>query len=188
MEPATTRPPLLDDITKLIEDRFLEGLVRILERRFKGQGLDVDGAVGDAVEVLVRKADQLKIDDPGAYLYTVAFNRLRRDAKRIEFVDAEIAAGADRGSVEELLDDALRNETFKFLKGVVERWENASLKATALVLLEAAFLGEPLTTEDLADQLLDILGEEVSLPTVRQWKKRSLDRLEAELREHEITD
>jgi hypothetical protein len=114
METATTGPKLLGELTTIVQERFLEGLVRQLEKRFRGQGLDVDGAVGDAVEILVRKADTLKVDDPRAYLYAVAYNKLRRSAKQRAFSPLEDVPEESRGAAfDEVLDEAFRTETFK---------------------------------------------------------------------------
>ena len=62
------------------------------------------------------------------------------------------------------------------------------LDLTECPIIDSTFLGEPLTTEELAEQLEDILGEEIALPTVRKWKQRSLDRLADELRDQGFVD
>lgn len=188
--PTTARPVLLDELTALVLDRhYLEGLVRRLENRFRGQGLDVDGAVGDAIETMTKKAESLQVKDPPAYLYAIAANLLRREAKEhvlfpVDALDdhAHVAARVD------VVDDALRTDVFKYVKSLIERWENKSLRVTALLVMEASFVGEPIPTEELAEQLEEILGEEVSLTTVRKWKERSLDRLADELRDQGFID
>jgi hypothetical protein len=181
----TTQPKLLDELEALTRERFPEGLARRLQHRFRAKGLDADAAVGDAIEIMVKKADTLQVDDPRAYLTAIAFNLLRRAAKQPTLLGLEEREESGDYDIE---DEALRTEVFRYVKGLVERWENKSLQATALVVIDSAFLGEPLTTEELAEQLEDILGEEISLPTVRKWKERSLDRLADELRDQGFVD
>jgi hypothetical protein len=185
MTTPTTRPKLLDELETLTRERFPEGLARRLQHQFRVKGLDADGAVGDAIEIMVKKADTLQVEDARSYLTAVAFNLLRRAANKQTMFSLDERDGVGDDGVE---DEALRKEIFKYVKDLVERWENKSLRATALLVIEGTFLGEPLTTEELAEQLEDILGEEVSLPTVRKWKQRSLDRLAGELREQGFMD
>jgi DNA-directed RNA polymerase specialized sigma24 family protein len=179
------RPKLIDEVEALTRQRFPEGLARRLQHRFRVNGLDADAAVGDAIEIMVKKADTLQVEDPRTYLTAIAFNLLRRAAKQETLLGLD--EREDVGDFE-LEDEALRTEVFKYIKGLVGRWENKNLGATALLVIESAFLGEPLTTEELAEQLEDILGEEISLPTVRKWKQRSRNRLADELRDQGFVD
>lgn len=181
----TTRPKLLNELEALTRERFPEGLARRLQHRFRVKGLDADGAVGDAIEIMVKKADTLQVEDPRAYLTAIAFNLLRRAAKQQTLLGLDERDDVGDDGVE---DEALRTEVFKYVKSLVERWENKSLQATALLVIDSAFLGEPLTTEELTELLEGILGEEISLPTVRKWKQRSLDRLADELRDQGFVD
>lgn len=185
MKTPITRPKLLDQLEVLTRERFPEGLARRLQHRFRASGVDADGAVGDAIEIMVRKADSLQVDDARAYLTAVAFNLLRRATKQQTLLELEGNEDIGGGNVE---DEALRTEVFKYVKGLVQRWENKGLQATALVVIDSAFLGEPLTNEELGEQLEDILGEEISAPTVRKWKQRSLERLADELRDQGFVD
>jgi len=185
MDTPTTRPKLLDQLETLTRERFPEGLARRLQHRFRENGLDADAAVGDAIEIMVKKANTLQVDDPRAYLTAVATNLLRRAANKQTMFSFEERDDVDEESVE---DEALRTEIFKYVKGLVGRWENVRLRATTLLVIDGTFLGVPLTTEELADQLEDILGEESSLPTVRKWKQRGLERLADELRDQGFLD
>jgi DNA-directed RNA polymerase specialized sigma24 family protein len=185
MENPTTRPKLLEQLEALTTERFPEGLAVRLQRKFGVKGLDADAAVGDAIEIMVKKADTLQVEDARAYLTAIATNLLRRASKRQVLLSLDERDDVGDESVE---DEALRTEVFKYVKTLVQRWENASLRETALLIIDAAFLGEILTTEELAALLEDILGEEVSLSTVRKWKERSLDRLAEELRDQGFID
>jgi hypothetical protein len=180
-----TRPKLLDELEALTRARFPEGLARRLQHRFRVKGLDADAAVGDAIEIMVKKADTLCVDDSRAYLTAIAFNLLRRAAKQQTLLGLDERDDVGHDDVE---DEGLRTEVFKYVKSLVEQWENKSLQATALLVIDSTFLGEPLATEELGEQLEDILGEEISLPTVRKWKQRSLDRLADELRDQGFVD
>ena len=185
VEAPTTRPKLLEELEKLTRERFPEGLARRLEHRFRDTGLDVDAAVGDAIEIMVKKANTLQVDNARAYLTAVATNLLRRAATQqaaLSFDDRDDVAE------ESAEDEALRTEIFRYVKGLVGRWENVRMRATTLLVLDATFLGEPLTTAELAEQLEDIVGEEVSLVAVRKWKQRGLERLADELRDEGFLD
>jgi DNA-directed RNA polymerase specialized sigma24 family protein len=185
--PVPVRPKLLDELAELTRERFPEGLVRRLEHRFRDSGLDADAAVGDAIEIMVKKANTLQVANPRAYLAAVATNLLRRAAAKqavLSFDDERDNVSAETAAE----DEALRTEIFKYVKSLVGLWENARLRATTLLELDATFLGEPLSNEELAAQLEDILGEEVSRPTVRKWKQRGLERVADELREQGFLD
>lgn len=175
-----TRPKLLDDLERLTMERYPEGLARRLQHQFRANGLDADAAVGDAIEIMVMKAASLDVHDARGYLHAIAFNLLRKaSAAESEFSLDERDEEAGENDVER---QAFVTDTVKFIKSRVERWELKNLRVTTLVIIESTFLGEPLSTEELAERVEDILGETVELATVRQWKKRGLDRLADELR------
>jgi hypothetical protein len=56
-----------------------------------------------------------------------------------------------------------------------------------VVILEAAKVGEPLSANELAEELEARLGHDVLPSTARQWRKRGLDRLRAELYSAELS-
>lgn len=175
------RPKLLDELEKLTRERYPEGLARRLQHQFRANGLDADAAVGDAIEIMVKKAGSLEVEDARKYLHAIAFNLLRKASKaETEFSLDERDEDAEVGDVER---HAFLTDTVKFIKSRVERWPMRTLREATLVVIDSTFLGEPLATEELVERLEDILGETVDPATARQWKKRGLDRLAGELRD-----
>jgi hypothetical protein len=77
----TTRPKLLAGLEQLTRKRFPEGLARRVERSFRATGVDADAAVGDAIAIMVKKADTLEVEDARRDLAAIATNLLRRSAK-----------------------------------------------------------------------------------------------------------
>ena len=177
-KPAETGSDLLEELAELAHARFPEGLVRRLEHRFHGRGLDAENAVAEGVAKMAERAGSGEIDDPRAYLAAIAFNAMRQAAKRAAFEELDDAAGA--GVLVE--DEVLIRETFRYVKTLVEAWENKNLRTVTLLVVDSTYLGEPLTTAELAEHLEVIVGEEVSLVTVRKWKERGLARLQDQLR------
>ena len=88
-------------------------------RRFRDGGLDADAAIGDAIEIMVRKAETLRVEDTRAYLAAIATNLFRR-----AYNQQRMCSFNDRDEVadESVVDEALRTEIFKSVKGLVGRW------------------------------------------------------------------
>ena len=63
------------------------------------------------------------------------------------------------------------------MRRFVEAWESRNVRATTLLVLEAARLQEPLSSVEMAERLEDVLGQDVLPETARQWRKRGIDRL-----------
>ena len=156
-----------------------------LERQFRVDGQTAEDAVAEGLARMVAGADRLAIEDPRAYLTAIATNLMRRAVKeRLPLGYEDNFEGDERGEE----DDPLGEETYLFIKGLVERWETNTLRTVTLLVLEGAFLGDPLTGEELRHETGRLLGEEISSATVRKWKERGLDRLQKELRQLGLWD
>jgi hypothetical protein len=175
----SAKPALLDALEQLVQARFPEGLVRQLERRFRVAGQTAEDAVAEGLARMVERADRLDVDDPRAYLTTVATNLMRRAVRNaLPLGFEENYDGGER----ETEDDPLAEQIFVFIKGLVERWETQTLKTVTLLVLEGTYLGDPLTSEELTNETGRLLGEEISGATVRKWKERGVRKLAEELR------
>jgi DNA-directed RNA polymerase specialized sigma24 family protein len=183
----STKQTLIEALEELVagSDHFPEGLVKRLEKQFRVDGQTAEDAVAEGLARMVERADRLEVDDPRAYLTAVATNLMRRA------VQEKLPLGYDEsfeGDEQEEEDDALGKETYLFIKGIVDRWETNTLRTVTLLVLEGAYVGDPLSGEELTRETGRLLGEEISAATVRQWKKRGLDRLQQELRELGLWD
>lgn len=176
-----------------MRERFLDGLARLLERRYPGSdGATYEDVVSESVVRLLDVGEHRTVDDPRAYITTIAINEMRRVLKRASR-DILLDFGAeDRDDEDEWTPqrdpderpaetDVISRLVFDYVMSLVDGWESRKLRATTRLVLEGAFIGEPLTSKELAERLGDILGEVVSRENVRKLRQRGLDRLIAQL-------
>jgi DNA-directed RNA polymerase specialized sigma24 family protein len=172
----------------LAEERFPEGLTRLLEADFRGaQSVDCEEAVAEGFLRFLVKGKALK--SPGGYIVTVAYNYIRHllSRKTLEALpegELEDEEGGDAWE-DPTADEVVGEDVFRFAREVVGGWESKNVRTATLLVLEAARLGEPISSEELAEALEVVLGEEVLPSTARQWKKRGLDRLRKQIMETE---
>jgi DNA-directed RNA polymerase specialized sigma24 family protein len=175
---------------ELMRERFPDGLVRTLEAKFStGRVDDFEDAIAEAFAKLVRRKSAL--ENPRGYVTAVATNAMlrilsRAARERLPDSDMPEEGGSDTWA-DPTGDEAIGAAMFEFVRGIVEHWESRNYRTAMLVILEAAELGEPLVAEELAEELEERLGHDVLLSTARQWRKRGLDRLRAELHTAEIS-
>jgi len=181
---------LEEALDRMVQERFPEGLVRALEGRFPGATYaDCEDAVSMGFAQLVR-ADR-RMDNPRGYVTTVAVNAMRRLLRRAalqQLADADGNGGpedvADVGADEwsdPVADEVVADDAYLFMQELVDAWESRNVKTATRLVLAAARLGEPLTADELAERLGDLLHQEVTAATARQWRKRGLDRLRREV-------
>ncbi len=174
----------------MIDERFPEGLLRVLQARFSGSAYaDCEEAISIGFEKLLLKGAVAK---PEGYVTTVAVNAMQRfirDAayERLSVDGDDEALPVDYWS-DPTFDAAAAGAAYDFIRQLVERWETTNVRTTTLLVIAAAKLGEPMTADELADHLEELLDQDVLSATARQWKKRGLDRLRAELIEAEILE
>lgn len=175
-------------LEEVVRDRFAEGLVRRLEKKYPGANpADVEDAVAVGVEKLVRKGPTTS---PRGYVTVVAenyvlkqFRRAVLDPLQYEDDDGELHERSPAGAAWENppYDEVAARNAYEFLRGVVGAWESTNIRAATLLVLEAAHLDEVLSGDELAELLEERLGQDVLPATARQWKKRGLDRLRDEI-------
>ncbi|MEJ7784314.1 MAG: sigma factor [Solirubrobacteraceae bacterium] len=181
--------PLEAQCEELVRDRFPEGLVRTLQRKFPtGRYHDFEDAVAEAFLKLVRKGRAL--ENPRGYVTTVAVNEMLGTLARAA---RELLPDADEDDAEEIdrwadptADEAINDATFDFMRAIVNGWESRNWRAATLIVLEAARLGEAISASELAGELEAQLGQEVLPQTARQWRKRGLDRLREQLHDADL--
>jgi DNA-directed RNA polymerase specialized sigma24 family protein len=169
---------------ELMRERFPDGLVRSLETKFEGGRVhDFEDAIAVGFEKLVKR--QEAHENPHGYVTAVATNAMLRilaRAARERLPDSDLPEeGAPDVWSDPTGDEAIAAAMLAFVRGVVESWESRNYRTAMLVILEAAEVEEPLSADELAEELEDRLGQDVSSGTARQWRKRGLDRLRAEL-------
>ncbi len=165
-----------------MEERFPEGLIRALRGKFSSAAYaDCEDAVSTGFEKLVAKGPT---HNPEGYVTTTAVNALKRKLRRATFQQLELdddgEPPADAWS-DPTFDAVEAEDAVKFARGTVDRWESRNVKTTTLLVIDAAMLGEPLSSNELAEKLEELLGQDVLPDTARQWRKRGLDRLRDEL-------
>lgn len=159
----------------LVRDRYPEGLVRSLERRYPDVKAWADDAVAHGVEQLVKTARTTRgVQYPKAFVAAAATNFLL-DAVGLPEAPVE-DAGLD-GRSRSAEDEALLDELYKTFKQRVDTWETANLRVVTLLFLEAAYEALPLTLEEAAHAARSILGESISVATVWRLRERGFARL-----------
>jgi DNA-directed RNA polymerase specialized sigma24 family protein len=180
---------------RMVDERFPEGLLRTLEGRFPAATYaDCEDAVSAGFEQLVRRADRA-MENPRGYVTTVAVNAMKRLLRRaaiqqladvypdedVEDADSDPLDAYTSEWDDPVVAKAMLDNAHEFMQSLIASWPVASHKATMQLVLAAAMLGEPLSSEELAQRLADVLGEEVQPATARQWRSRAIKRLKREL-------
>ncbi len=173
---------LVAEADAMLRDGYIEGLARNIRRAFPSLGEEATAAIGHAVERLILRPVAPR--EPRRYLATSAYNEMRGLARRRGRYDSLDALSDSDGNVSELQDQAwtveeqaLLDATYRELRAVVESWETDHVRVVTLLYLEAAYEGEPLSSEDAADLVADVLGEDVDADFVRTWKSRGFRKL-----------
>jgi len=170
----------------LIEEHFPEGLIRTLQRKFPtGRFQDFEDAVAEGFVKFLAKDEVL--ETPAGYVTVVAIHCIQRLFVRaakeaLPEGDPDGEAGVEPWA-DPTAEKVIGEATFGFVRGIVETWQSLNVRSATLVVLEAVELEEPISSAELAEELESLLGEDVLPDTARQWRKRGLDRLRAELHE-----
>lgn len=187
-EPVGLNQAMVAEVEAMLNDGFAEGLVRRLRGAFPSLAEEADGAVGHAVEKLISRPEAP--GKPRPYLTACAYNEMKCLARRrarelsLDALAAPHSDDEDSGPGWQLEDGgwtveekALLTATYAHLRAHVEAWETDNVRVVTLLYLEAAFLSEPLTSQDAADLAGDVLGYKVDDAFVRTWKSRGFKRL-----------
>ena len=173
---------LVAEAEGMLQDGFIEGLARRLGRDFPSLAEEATGSIGQALERLILRPVSPR--EPRKYLATSAYNEMKGLARRRARYDSLDGLRDSDGNWSEPADQpwtveeqALLDATYRELRTVVGTWETDHVRVVTLLYLEAAHEGEPLSSEDAADLLADILGEEVDADFVRTWKSRGYRKL-----------
>lgn len=180
---------MVAEVEAMLADGTLEGITSRLRRDYPVLAAEADGAVGHGVEKLIRLAQNRTPTRPRAYLAACAHNEMTRMVRR-RARELSLETLADRGDDEDsgqgwqpeqggwsVEEKALLTATYEQLRGHVSTWDTDNVRVVTLLYLEAAFLGEPLPSQDAAALASDLLGYEVDDAFVRTWKSRGFKRL-----------
>jgi hypothetical protein len=187
-ETETTAKTQCED---LIEERFPEGLIRTLQRKFPtARFQDLEDAVAEGFVKFLAKDEVLEA--PAGYVTVVAIHYMDRlfvrAAKEVLPEGDSDDSSGDGPWADPTAEKVVGDVTFGFVRGIVETWQSLNVRSATLVVLEAVELEEPISSVELAEELESLLGEDVLPDTARQWRKRGLDRLRKELHELEELD
>jgi DNA-directed RNA polymerase specialized sigma24 family protein len=188
-------------MARVVEDmlrdpaRPLEGLVRRLENMFTTLKHEARHAVGHGTSKLIEVKPESEPSNPLRYVTTCAINYLKDEAKRrarAVSLDALLDDEEHPFDLEEPAPTAeeriVSEAVYRELRTMVEKWETENVRATTLLYLEAAYLIEPLSSQDAAEILVGILAQEVDEGFVRQWKTRGFRKLKQEIEEMESAE
>lgn len=183
-KPAPTlNQAMCDAIDEMLADGTIEGLASRLRGTYPKIRFAVEDAIAHAVEKLIV---QVQVRKPPQYLAACATNHMNGVARELarrrlisldmlqDNPDTTFDLEDESWTVEE---SALVNAVYDEVTRHVETWEPGNVKVVTLLYLEAAYNGEPLTSEDAAQVVSEIIGEEVGSDFVRTWKSRGFRRL-----------
>lgn len=176
------------EIRRLMEEGFIDSMVSILRSKFPGMAEEVEDAVANAVlKVVTRTTSGKPIEDLRGYLFTAARNGVmdaykRRD--RLDEYDPDQHARSGLAPDEEVL----QKEMFRVLQRLVRAWPNRNIREYTLLYLDSLLYDEPLTLQDAAAQLGDVLGEPVNVKSIGTWKRRGIAQLVKDYTAHRLGD
>ncbi|MGH2905899.1 MAG: RNA polymerase sigma factor [Solirubrobacterales bacterium] len=196
---TTQTSDIASDLEEMVNDQFLDGLIRVLERKFPdAAGAISEDAVSEAVQRTLEIGQKRIVKNPRGYVTAIAKNEVKSALSRAALETIPASEDEDEDWIDGVAADDGRSPeanfigemVYEFVRGLVDQWSSKNLKTATKLVLEGAFLGEPLSGEELAERLEDILDKDVSASTARQWRKRGLDRLKTQLAEEgfEIDD
>jgi DNA-directed RNA polymerase specialized sigma24 family protein len=179
---------VLDD---LFREGFLVGLMRQLRRNYPTVGsLEIEDAVCEAAaKVLEQLSNNQKVNDVRSYFAKVAYRTLTRSAARAAKREAPLEeyrpTGEAPSAEHEVMrreEEAWRRRAIEAMKREVRSWTE-NIREVMLVIIEAAEVGEPIETDEIARIVGQNVGREVSVANVRSWKQRGFRRLREFLEE-----
>lgn len=169
-------PALEAEFQKMLEERFLDGLVRRFEKLFPGFAQHVEDVLFEEVVRLVEGAEPLPRNVRAVLTWRLR-KRMLDVAKRPRPLGQE---------AEEVDDDtperrAIRKEMFDRVKGLIDAWPNPTMALVVRLTLEAAYYDEILEVDDVKEIVAEQLGHELTTANVWKLRSRGLRRLAAEV-------
>jgi len=160
---------------KMMEDKFLDGLVRRFEKLFPDHVAEVEDVLFEEIVKLAETTGAAPRNIRAVLTWRLR-KRLLDVAKRPLVWDQEEPVEHDTPERQ-----AIRKEMFDRLKALLDAWENQTMGLVVRITLEAAYYDEVLEVDDVKEIVSEQLGHD--LTTVNVWKLRSrgMKRLAAEV-------
>lgn len=165
----------------LQHERWFEGAVRKLEQQFQNRPEWAEDAVATAFERAVQREMVFpSVDELKKWMYVVAFNDMRRRAKREAgrpLPPWELERGDTRSAEDEALEEIYADDLYEELRERIKRWPSERRRVVALFVVETERLGEPSSGQDIIEHVADVLGIDISLSAAWRLKRQVLARL-----------
>lgn len=150
---------------EMMEDKFLDGLVRRFEKLFPDHSAEVEDVLLEEVVKLAEAAGEIPRD-----VRAVLTWRLRK--RMLDVARRPRTPGWSEPVERETPErQAIRKEMFEQIKTTLDSWQNRTMGLVVRLTLEAAHYDEVATVDDIKEIVFEHLGHE--LTTVNVWKLRS---------------
>lgn len=159
----------------MLEDKFLDGLVRRFEKLFPDHSVEVEDVLYEEV-VKLAEAEGAAPRNLRAVLTWRLRKRMLDVAKRPTLTDWD--EPVDRDTPEQ---QAIRKEMFDQLKALIDGWENRTMALVVRLTLEATYYQEILEVDDIKEIVLEQLGHPLTTTNVWKLRSRGLKRLAQEV-------
>lgn len=180
-EPPTQRPFDMSDLEqafkKILEDRFLDGLIRRFEKLFPDHSSYVEDVVLDEIANLVEGTGP-RPKNLRALLTWRTRKRMLDVAKRPLL--GEVREEVDHETPERKV---IRKEMYSRIKVLLDGWENKAMALVVRLTLEAVYFDEILEIKDIQEFVLEQLGHDLTVSNVWKLRSRGLQRLAKEVSE-----
>ena len=160
----------------MLEEKFLDGLVRRFEKLFPDYSSEVEDVLFGEV-VKLAEATGAAPRNLRAVLTWRLRKRMLDVAKRTPLAEDE-AEPVDYDTPERR---AIRKEMFDRVKSLLDAWENRTMALVVRLTLEATYYDEILEVDDIKEIVLEQLGHDLTTANVWKLRSRGLKRLAAEV-------
>jgi hypothetical protein len=164
-------PELETEFRSMLEDKFLDGLIRRFEKLFPDHAAHVEDVLYEEIVRLIEAAGPMPRNVRAVLTWRLR-NRMLDVAKRPRPVDGAEPVDSDTPERQ-----AIRKEMFDEVKSLIDRWPNRTMALVVRLTLEAVFYGEVLEVEDIKEIVLEQLGHQLTTANVWTLRSRGLKRL-----------
>lgn len=160
---------------QMMEDKFIDGLVRRFEKLFPDHSAEVEDVLLEEVVRLVESTGAAPRNIRAVLTWRLR-KRMLDVAKRPTLGDWE--EPVERDTPER---HAIRKEMFDHLKALLDTWENHTMALVVRLTLVAAYYDEVLEVDDVKEIVFEQLGHDLTTANVWKLRSRGLKRLAADV-------